>query len=102
MGLLDLPKYVAFKQFVFVYIIMIFCFSDTPVINQLFGVSSGLGMGVFTFDWSQVAYIVSPLVVPWSAQVNVFCCFVFFFWFLSAIFYYTNVSHLTCILRLLR
>jgi len=33
------------------------------VANQLFGTLSGLGMGVFTFDWAMIAYIGSPLVV---------------------------------------
>ena len=30
--------------------------------NQLFGLSTGLGMGLLTFDWLQIAYIGSPLV----------------------------------------
>ena len=31
-------------------------------INQLFGVRSGMGMGVLTFDWSQISWIGSPLM----------------------------------------
>jgi OPT family oligopeptide transporter len=42
------------------------------VINQLFGVSSGLGMSVLTFDWSQITWIGSPLMVPWWAEVQIF------------------------------
>jgi OPT family oligopeptide transporter len=34
------------------------------VVNQLFGVESGLGMGIFTFDWAMISYIGSPLVTP--------------------------------------
>ncbi|TDL28758.1 OPT oligopeptide transporter [Rickenella mellea] len=34
------------------------------VVNQLFGYSSGLGMGFLTFDWAMVSYVGSPLVVP--------------------------------------
>lgn len=34
------------------------------VINTLFGTSTGLGMSVLTFDWSQIAFIGSPLVTP--------------------------------------
>lgn len=41
-------------------------------INQLFGVESGLGMSVITFDWTQVSWIGSPLMVPWWAEVHVF------------------------------
>lgn len=62
------------------------------IVNQLFGVSSGLGMSVLTFDWSQIAYIGSPLIVPWWAEVNMFVGFLFLYWFLTPILYYTNVS----------
>ncbi|GAA5831598.1 hypothetical protein JCM3766R1_004947 [Sporobolomyces carnicolor] len=64
---------------------------NNVVVNQLFGVSSGLGMGIFTFDWSQVAYIGSPLVIPWWAAVNVFCGVAIAFWIIAPIMYYTNV-----------
>ncbi|KAI0081298.1 OPT oligopeptide transporter [Panus rudis PR-1116 ss-1] len=60
------------------------------VINQLFGYSSGLGMSLITFDWSQIAYIGSPLATPWWAEANIAVGFVFFFWFLTPVLYYTN------------
>ena len=66
---------------------------DNVVINQLFGVNTGLGMGVLTFDWTQISWIANPLATPWWAQVNSFAGFVFFFWILVPILYYTNVSH---------
>lgn len=66
--------------------------ADNVVVNQLFGVSSGLGMGLLTFDWSQMVYVVPPLVIPWWAQVNIFVGFVITFWILTPIIYYTNVS----------
>jgi len=34
------------------------------VVNSLFGTISGLGMGLVTFDWTQIAFLGSPLVVP--------------------------------------
>jgi OPT oligopeptide transporter protein len=34
------------------------------VVNSLFGTLSGLGMGLFTFDWAAVSVLGSPLVVP--------------------------------------
>ena len=34
---------------------------NVPV-NQLFGVRTGMGMGVLTFDWSQISWIGSPLM----------------------------------------
>jgi OPT family oligopeptide transporter len=36
------------------------------VVNNLFGVDSGLGMGLLTFDWAMISYVGSPLVVPVS------------------------------------
>ncbi|PAV24301.1 OPT oligopeptide transporter [Pyrrhoderma noxium] len=63
---------------------------DNVVVNQLFGYSSGLGMSLITFDWAQIAYIGSPLATPWWAEANVFGGFVFFFWFLTPVLYYTN------------
>ncbi|TCD71650.1 hypothetical protein EIP91_007397 [Steccherinum ochraceum] len=60
------------------------------VVNQLFGYSSGLGMSLITFDWSQIAYIGSPLATPWWAEANIAVGFVFFFWIVTPIIYYTN------------
>ena len=31
-------------------------------VNQLFGVQTGMGMGLLTFDWSQISWIGSPLM----------------------------------------
>ncbi|KZT27098.1 oligopeptide transporter [Neolentinus lepideus HHB14362 ss-1] len=63
--------------------------NNVPV-NQLFGVYTGLGMSVVTFDWSQITWIGSPLVIPWWAEVHIFGGFVLFFWILTPILYYTN------------
>ena len=81
--------------------------NNVPV-NQLFGVYSGLGMSVLTFDWTQISWIGSPLMgmsshepsvcgtdspaVPWWAQVHVFLGFVLFFWILTPALYYSNVG----------
>lgn len=40
---------------------------NNVVVNTLFGTSTGLGMGILTFDWSMISYISSPLVTPVSA-----------------------------------
>jgi len=37
---------------------------NNAVVNQLFGIQSGLGMSVITFDWAMISAIGSPLVVP--------------------------------------
>ena len=56
-------------------------------VNQLFGVTHGLAMGVLTFDWGQIAYTNSPLPVPWWAAANVGVTVAFFYWFLVPILY---------------
>ncbi|TVY82379.1 Glutathione transporter, partial [Lachnellula suecica] len=60
------------------------------VVNNLFGMSTGLGLMPITFDWSQIAYNGSPLVVPFWAQANVFAGWVIVFALISPILYYTN------------
>lgn len=85
--------------------------NNVPV-NQLFGVRSGLGLSVLTFDWTQISWIGSPLmgmviligknlylthgliVVPWWAQVHIFLGFILFFWILTPALYYSNVCSL--------
>lgn len=65
---------------------------NNVVINELFGVANGLGMGVMSFDWTQIAWIGSPLVIPWWAELNIGIGFVLFYWIVVPILYYTNVS----------
>ena len=67
---------------------------NNRVVNQLFGVSTGLGYGMLTFDWSQVTWIGNPLATPWWAEVNWLLGFVLFYWILVPIMYYCNVSAL--------
>ncbi|CAO1627663.1 unnamed protein product [Parajaminaea phylloscopi] len=64
---------------------------NNVVVNQLFGVSQGLGLSVLSFDWSQINYIgASPLVTPFFAQMNVIAGLVIFFWITAPAMYYTN------------
>jgi OPT oligopeptide transporter protein len=60
-------------------------------LGQLTGTVSGLGMSLITFDWTQITFIGSPLATPWWAEANIMAGFVFFFWFLTPILYYSNV-----------
>jgi hypothetical protein len=69
--------------------------TDNVIVNQLFGVTTGLGMGILTFDWSQILVVGNPLNIPWWAQVNVGASFVVLFWFITPLLYYTNVSWLS-------
>ena len=49
-------------------------------------------MSILTFDWSQITWIGSPLMVPWWAEVQIFSGFFLIYWILCPILYYTNVS----------
>lgn len=62
------------------------------MVNQLFGVVSGLGMGVLDFDWNQISYIGSPLMVPWWAEVHIMIGFVMIYWLVVPLLYYSDVS----------
>ena len=65
--------------------------NNVPV-NQVFGLASGLGMSVLTFDWTVISWVGSPFMFPWWAEVHIFAGFVLFYWILTPILYYTNVS----------
>ncbi|KAE9409309.1 OPT oligopeptide transporter [Gymnopus androsaceus JB14] len=63
--------------------------NNVPV-NALFGTSTGLGMGIFTFDWAMVGYIGSPLVTPWWSELNTIVSLVIQFFILAPILYFSN------------
>lgn len=65
---------------------------NNGTVNQLFGVTTGLGMGILTFDWAQIAWVGNPLTAPWWAQVNIAIGFFVFYWLLTPLLYYNNVS----------
>ncbi|KAI9568837.1 OPT oligopeptide transporter protein-domain-containing protein [Boletus coccyginus] len=69
-------------------------FPNNVPINQMFGVSSGLGMSILTFDWAQITWIGSPLMFPWWAEAHIFGGFVLFFWIITPLMYYTNTWNL--------
>ncbi|KAF8970829.1 oligopeptide transporter [Flammula alnicola] len=52
---------------------------NNVVVNQMFGYSHGMGMGLVTFDWAQIAYIGSPLATPWWAEANIVAGFLIFY-----------------------
>ncbi|KAI9929509.1 hypothetical protein ASPWEDRAFT_534740 [Aspergillus wentii DTO 134E9] len=63
---------------------------NNPVVNQIFGMTSGMGLLPLTFDWSQIAYVGSPLLVPSWAIINVGAGLVLFIWIIATALYYTN------------
>ncbi|KAJ9409496.1 hypothetical protein DTO045G8_2851 [Paecilomyces variotii] len=64
---------------------------NNKVLNNLFGMTTGLGYLPTTFDWSQIAYNSSPLVVPFWAQANVFAGWLCIYAVAAPILYYTGV-----------
>jgi hypothetical protein len=63
---------------------------DNKILNNLFGMTTGLGYLPTTFDWSQIAYNQSPLVIPFWAQANVFAGWLVIYAIVVPILYYTN------------
>ncbi|KAL6837879.1 OPT superfamily oligopeptide transporter [Trichoderma camerunense] len=61
-----------------------------PVVNQIFGMKSGIGLLPFTFDWAEIAYIGSPLVVPTWAILNTLASVVFWIYIVTPAIYYSN------------
>ena len=51
---------------------------NNVIVKKLFGMHSGLGMSFLTFDWTQISWLVSPLMVPWWALLQTFIGFVLF------------------------
>ncbi|CAO3564077.1 unnamed protein product [Mortierella alpina] len=69
------------------------CYIDPSsiVLSQLTG-SHGLGMGVLALDWNTItAFLGSPLITPWWAQVNIGTGFVLFAWVMVPLAYYMNL-----------
>ncbi|KAH9050471.1 OPT-domain-containing protein [Lactarius hengduanensis] len=64
---------------------------NNVVVNSLFGSISGLGMGLFTFDWVMISEVGSPLVIPWWAQLNMMAGFVLVIWLICPILWAKNV-----------
>lgn len=60
------------------------------VVNQVFGMVTGMGLLPLTLDWSMVAYNTNPLLSPHWAAANVFFGFALFFWIITPALYYTN------------
>ncbi|CAL1710742.1 unnamed protein product [Somion occarium] len=63
---------------------------NNVTVNALFGYHSGMGFSLLSFDWTQIAFIGSPLATPWWAEANVLAGYLLFYWFLTPILYFTN------------
>jgi OPT family small oligopeptide transporter len=67
---------------------------DSPVINQVFGGTSGLSLIPITFDWNIITqYVLSPLQFPVFAMVNVFISVVLFFWVVTPALHFSGAYY---------
>ncbi|KAI1772387.1 small oligopeptide transporter [Hypoxylon cercidicola] len=85
-----IPGY--FAQFLSVFAFATWMAPQNPVVNQLFGGTTGLSLFPITFDWTQIAgYIGSPLIPPWHAIANTTIGVIVFYIILATSFHYTGV-----------
>ncbi|KAF9991735.1 hypothetical protein BGZ80_008939, partial [Entomortierella chlamydospora] len=64
---------------------------DSILATQIGG-AYGLGVGAITLDWNVItAWLGSPLITPWWAQVNIGIGFFLIVWVLIPIAYYTDL-----------
>ncbi|KAI3343510.1 OPT oligopeptide transporter protein-domain-containing protein [Ustulina deusta] len=84
-----IPGFLA--QFLSVTAVATWLAPQNPIVNQIFGGTTGLSLIPITFDWTQIAgYIGSPLIVPWHAIANTLIGVVVFFVVLASFFHYTG------------
>lgn len=61
------------------------------VLSQMTG-SQGLGIGVLSLDWNTItAFLGSPLITPWWAQVNIMLGFILIAWIMVPTAYYLDI-----------
>ncbi|KAI0180949.1 small oligopeptide transporter [Hypoxylon sp. FL1284] len=85
-----IPGYLA--QFLSIFAFATWMAPQNPVVNQLFGGTTGLSLLPITFDWTQIAgYVGSPLIPPWHAIANTTIGVIIFYVILSTFFHYTGV-----------
>nr|BAA03147.1 unnamed protein product [Schizosaccharomyces pombe] len=64
---------------------------NSPTVNQIFGESTGISILPMTFDWNQIsAYILSPLMAPADALMNILLGVILFFWIVTPALNFTN------------
>lgn len=67
---------------------------NSPVINQVFGGTSGLSLIPITFDWNIVTQFVgSPLQYPVFAILNIFFAVVIFFWVITPALHFSGAFY---------
>ncbi|KAK4238153.1 OPT oligopeptide transporter protein-domain-containing protein [Achaetomium macrosporum] len=84
-----IPGFLA--QFLSSFAFMTWLAPNNPVVNQLFGYTTGLSLLPITFDWTQISgFVGSPLIPPWHAIANTMIGVVLFFVFLASVLHYSG------------
>jgi OPT family small oligopeptide transporter len=64
-----IPGFLA--QFLSVFAFATWIAPNNPIVNQLFGGTTGLSLLPITFDWTQISgFVGSPLIPPWFSIAN--------------------------------
>jgi OPT family oligopeptide transporter len=71
---------------------MTWIFPRNVVVNQIFGMTTGMAIFPITFDWSQIiGFLGSPLTTPWFAAGNIVIGLVLWEWIICPILHFSNV-----------
>jgi hypothetical protein len=66
-------------------------FPRNVVVNQIFGLTTGMALLPITFDWSQISgFLRSPLPTPWSAAGNIALGLILWVWIVCPILHFSN------------
>lgn len=84
-----IPGFLA--QFLSIMAFVTWIYPQNPVVNQLFGGTSGLSFLPLTLDWTTITgFVGSPLIPPWHAIANVLIGLIVFFFFMATGIHYSN------------
>lgn len=84
-----IPGFLA--QFLSVFAFATWIAPNNPVVNQMFGGTTGLSLIPITFDWTQISgFIGSPLIPPWFAIGNTLIGVVVFYIIGASALHYTG------------
>jgi OPT oligopeptide transporter protein len=74
------------------FAVITWMFPTNILLNQLFGMTSGMSLLPITFDWAQIAgFIGSPLHTPWSTARNVLIGLIFWQWMVGPVVHFSNM-----------
>jgi OPT family small oligopeptide transporter len=84
-----IPGYLA--QFLSIFAFMTWIYPKSPVINQLFGGTTGLSLIPITFDWTQVTgFVGNPMSTPWFAIGNTLVSTLLFYIIAASALHYSG------------